>query len=203
MARTMKGLEKKDSSLMFREITPPHGWKEDSDFHYLRLTLPGFEAKDIRIHMDKYGHLVVRGNRQISEHKYMSFEETFDVPATAELEEAEGLFEDEQIYCITIPKKKDGHKSGHRISMQKDGDNNNNNNNPKGKDLKFGPIHKYNTTDKQEGLSHIPADHQRIPKNPLKMIEGDKGKKSIVFSIALLIALIIVMVVLIVKLHRR
>lgn len=40
MARRERGMER-ESSLMFREITPPHGWKQDPENHYLRLTLPG------------------------------------------------------------------------------------------------------------------------------------------------------------------
>lgn len=39
-------------------------------------------------------------------HKYLSFEEAFDVPDDANLEHAEGLFQDDQIYCVTIPKSK-------------------------------------------------------------------------------------------------
>ncbi|XP_051133395.1 uncharacterized protein LOC127253028 [Andrographis paniculata] len=99
-------LDRKNSSIVFIHINPPHGWKDDSQFHYLYLTLPGFETNNITIHMDKYGYLVVRGDRQVSEHKYISFEETFDIPNDADLEEASGQFEDDQIYCVTIPKKK-------------------------------------------------------------------------------------------------
>ncbi|XP_051133334.1 uncharacterized protein LOC127252981 [Andrographis paniculata] len=108
MASTNGGrhrLDKKNSSLLFMQMTPPHGWKEDSHFHYLRITLPGFKTNNVTIHMDKYGHLVVRGDRQISEHKYISFEETFDVPKNGDLENASGVFENDQVYCITIPKK--------------------------------------------------------------------------------------------------
>ncbi|KAG6389977.1 hypothetical protein SASPL_151453 [Salvia splendens] len=104
MEKVVRNLEKKDSSLMFREISPPHKWDQDLDFHYLRLTLPGFISSDVTLHMDKYGHLVVRGSHKITENKYLSFEETFDVPDGAGLELAEGIFEDEQIYCVTIPK---------------------------------------------------------------------------------------------------
>lgn len=41
MARTEKGIGKRELSVVFTEITPPHGWKQDEDYHYLRLTLPG------------------------------------------------------------------------------------------------------------------------------------------------------------------
>ncbi|KAG6391737.1 hypothetical protein SASPL_149496 [Salvia splendens] len=68
MEKAVINLEKKDSSLMLREISPPHKWDQDLDFHYLRLTLPGFISADITQHMDKYGHLVVRGSHDITEH---------------------------------------------------------------------------------------------------------------------------------------
>ncbi|KAH6781578.1 hypothetical protein C2S52_001646 [Perilla frutescens var. hirtella] len=101
-----RGLDKKESSLMFREISPPYRWDQDSDSHYLRLTLPGFASSDVSLNMDKYGHLVVRGTRQMTDHKYLSFEETFDVPVDGDLEQAGGMFEDDQIYRVVIPKKK-------------------------------------------------------------------------------------------------
>lgn len=41
MAKTGRGPEKKESSLMFREISPPHKWDQDLHSHYLRLTVPG------------------------------------------------------------------------------------------------------------------------------------------------------------------
>ncbi|KAL0335646.1 UNVERIFIED_CONTAM: hypothetical protein Sradi_4776500 [Sesamum radiatum] len=159
MATTAGGkrrLDRQNSSLMFRQITPPHGWKEDSGFHYLRLTLPGFEAKDITIHMNKYGHLVVRGDKQVTEHKYITFEETFEVPNNADLEEANGMFEDGHIYCVTIPKKQQVQRNNaeHAITIA------NEENNPKPQGNKDGSFHKYESTNKPDGL--LPQQHGRI-----------------------------------------
>lgn len=78
----------------------------------------GLEAKDISIRMDKYGRLVVRGDKQVSEHKYMSFEETYDVPNDANLEDAHAMFEDGQIYCVTIPKLIKEQQQQHPITIQ-------------------------------------------------------------------------------------
>ncbi|KAI3463993.1 hypothetical protein Pfo_020656 [Paulownia fortunei] len=179
---------------MFRQITPPHGWKEDSAFYYLRLTLPGFETKDVRIHMDKYGHLVVRGDKQVTAHKYISFEETFEVPNNADLEEASGLLEDDQIYCITIPKKQDGQRIGHAITMPKE-EKTPVLDSPKAQDNKIGSFHKYESTKKPEEISppQPPPQPQRVTKNPLNVITGDKSsKKKIAIFVAILTALLVV-----------
>ncbi|KAL2539493.1 SHSP domain-containing protein [Abeliophyllum distichum] len=103
--RIKPGIDKRESSLLFREIVPPHGWKEDENNHYLRLTLPGFQLIDVTLQIDKFGHLVVRGERQLSGHKFISFQETFDLPQNANVEESSGEFVDGEIYCVTIPKK--------------------------------------------------------------------------------------------------
>ncbi|KAK6128232.1 hypothetical protein DH2020_038036 [Rehmannia glutinosa] len=202
MATRGRAMEKKSSSLVFRQITPPHGWKEDSAFYYLRLTLPGFETKDVTIHMDKYGHLVVRGDRQLTEHKYISFEETFEVPNNADLEEASGLFEDDgQIYCITIPKKQEGQRIGHAITMPKEDINKpvDDINNPKRQDNKIGSFHKYESTKKPEEITQ----QNGIGNNPLNVVTGHNNKKKISFAVAILTALLVVGVVLIVKLHHH
>ncbi|KAK4427249.1 hypothetical protein Salat_1493800 [Sesamum alatum] len=188
-------LDRQNSSLMFRQITPPHGWKEDSDSYYLRLTLPGFEAKDITIHMNKYGQLVVRGDKQVTEHKYITFEETFEVPNDADLEEASGMFEDGQIYCVTIPKKQ---QVEHAITVA------NEENKPKPHGNKDGSFHKYDSTKKPEEL--LPQQRGRISaSNSLKIVTGDKSKQKLyfAFSIATVIALLVLAVVLIVKFRRH
>ncbi|KAL2462943.1 uncharacterized protein Fot_54180 [Forsythia ovata] len=102
--RVKPGIVKRESSLLFREIVPPHGWKEDENNHYLRITLPGFEQMNVTLQIDKFGHLVVRGERQLSGHKFVSFQETFDVPKNANVEESSGEFVDGEIFCVTIPK---------------------------------------------------------------------------------------------------
>ncbi|KAL7153338.1 hypothetical protein ABFS83_04G161200 [Erythranthe nasuta] len=194
MAAPMKGFEKKKSSLMFIEMTPPHAWKDDLDFHYLRLTLPGFEAKDVHLRVDKYGHLVVRGDKKVSEHKYVTFEETFDVPNNADLENADGIFEQDQIYCVTIPKTSKGGKiTGHAIAIPHELDNNNNNINT---NLK--PPDSIITT------GSIIHKRDNTKNNPLQVIRRDKySKKKIAFFVAVLIALFVVAVVLTLKFRRR
>lgn len=56
------------------------------------------------LQIDKYGHLVVRGERQLSGHKFVSFYETFKLPQNINIEETSGIFEDGEIFCITLPK---------------------------------------------------------------------------------------------------
>ncbi|KAL1553508.1 hypothetical protein AAHA92_14173 [Salvia divinorum] len=196
MARTERGLGKRELSMIFTEIAPPHGWKQDQDFHYLRLTLPGFEANDITIHMDKYGHLVVRGNKQVSEHRYVSFEETYEIPSDAKLDDAMGLFEDNQIYCVAIPKVKG--QQQHAITMPKE-----HKINPKPRDKKDdASIHQYNN-DKNNNVEkpEVPAQGS-TRKDYLKIVRGDKSAMmKIALYIAALIALTVIMVVIILKLR--
>ncbi|XP_047944765.1 uncharacterized protein LOC125191295 [Salvia hispanica] len=196
MARTERGLGKRDLSMIFTEITPPHGWKQDHDFHYLRLTLPGFEANDITIHMDKYGHLVVRGNKQVTEHKYVSFEETYEIPSDAKLDDAMGLFEDNQIYCVTIPKVKG--QQQHAITMPKE-----HKINPKPRDN--ASIHQYDNNDRNSNVEkpEVPAQGSTKPrKDYLKIVRGDKSAMmKIALYIAALIALTVITVLMILKLR--
>ncbi|KAL2454671.1 SHSP domain-containing protein [Abeliophyllum distichum] len=117
--RIKPGIDKRESSLLFREIVPPHGWKEDENNHYLRLTLPGFQLIDVTLQIDKFGHLVVRGERQLSGHKFISFQETFDLPQNANVEESSGEFVDGEIYCVTIPKKQSSEYSKMKTPTQK------------------------------------------------------------------------------------
>lgn len=130
----------------------------------------------MHLRVDKYGHLVVRGDKQVSDHKYISFEETFDVPKNADIENADGLFEDNQIYCVTIPKINGGRRTGHAITIP-NLDNNQNKHKP------------HEITEKPHGIGN----------NPLQVIRGDKSRKKIGFFIAVLIALLIIAVALIIK----
>ncbi|KAL0421881.1 UNVERIFIED_CONTAM: hypothetical protein Slati_3211000 [Sesamum latifolium] len=161
--------------------------------------IEGFEAKDITIHMNKYGHLVVRGDKQVTGHKYITFEETFEVPNDADLEEASGMFKDGQIYCVTIPKKQQVQTNvEHGITIAHD------QNNPKPQGNKDGSFHKYETTKRPDGL--LPQQHGRISaSNSLKIVTGDKSKQKLyfVFSIATVIILLVLAVVLIVKFRRH
>ncbi|CAA0826630.1 Unknown protein [Striga hermonthica] len=197
MATRTGALDRKNSSLMFRQITPPHGWKEDSAFYHLRLTLPGFETKDIKIHVDKYDHLVVRGDKQVSEHKYISFEETFEVPNNGDLDEASGSFEDNQIYCITIPKKQGGRVTGHAITIPKQ------DNGPKGQDNRIGSSHKYDHSPKQEELTPMNGITRHNIDNPLAVVTGHKYKRKIALLGVVIVALVISGVVIyLVKFHH-
>ena len=114
--------------------------------------------------MDKYGHLVVRGSHNITEHKYLSFEETFDVPDGANLELAEGIFEDEQIYCVTIPKS---NKLGQQVSGSDS------------KRVKF---------DDHDQNKYKKNDLNERPR-PSSVIETQNSMKKIAFLIAILVAI--------------
>lgn len=138
--------------------------------------------------MDKYGHLVVRGNRQVTENKYVTFDETFEVPKDAKLEDASGFFEDGQIYCVAIPKVKGQH---HALTIPKDHQNTS----PKPRNKKEGAsIHRYNEGDK--------VVRRGNPKDYLKNVTGEPSNKKVAYFVAILLALVIIMVILIVKLRR-
>lgn len=123
----------------------------------------------------------------MTEHKYVSFEETFEVPNDAKLEDASGMFEDGQIYCIAIPKVK-----GIAITMPPRDQNIS----PKPRSKKEGAsIHRYN-----EGEKAVPR--RESPKDYLKNITGEPSNKKVAYFVAILLALVIIMVVLIVKLRR-
>lgn len=112
--------------------------------------------------MDKYGHLLVRGSREVTQHKYLSFEETFDVPDDGNLEHAEGLFQDDQIYCVTIPKNK-------KLGQPADG----------GGGVKW----EHHTKDYKKG-----HDESMCPK-PAGVISMHNSKNKIAFLIAILVAI--------------
>lgn len=151
--------------------------------------------------MDKYGHLVVRGNKQVTEHKYVSFEETYEIPSDAKLDDAMGLFEDNQIYCVTIPKVKG--QQQHAITMPKE-----HRINPKPHDKKDeASINQYNNNndDKNSNVEkpEVPAQGSTRPrKDYLKIVRGDKSAMmKMALYIATLIALTVITVVIILKLR--
>lgn len=142
--------------------------------------------------MDKYGHLVVRGNKQVTGRKYVSFEETFEVPKDAKLDDASGMFEDGQIYCIAIPKVKG---KQHAITMPEDHINPTK---PRYK-KEEASIRRYVAVgDRDEKVSRGGS-----PKDYLKNITGETSNKKIAYFVAILLALVVIMVVLIVKLRRN
>lgn len=159
----------------------------------------GFEAKDISIRMDKYGRLVVRGDKQVSQHKYMSFEETYDVPSDANLEDAHAMFEDGQIYCVTIPKlTKEQQQQQHAITIPQHQNQNQNQN--------LNQNLNQNQNQNQNNINH-PNPTQEKPvssRDYLKLIRGDRSSaKKVALFVALLIALLVLLVFLIIKFRRR
>ncbi|KAL3819377.1 hypothetical protein ACJIZ3_005282 [Penstemon smallii] len=193
-------LDKKSSSLMFVAITPPHEWKEDDNSYYLCLTIPGFESENITINVDKYGHLVVRGHMQVSEHKFINFEETYELPQNSNIEDAGGQFQDEQIYCVIIPKQKEK-TIRHKISTPKEEKTTSP---PKKKqpvekkpiltEDKVDSFHRYEDSEKPQE-SHPSKPH-------LQIITTENKKKKITFSVALVLILIVIAVPLIIKFHH-
>lgn len=140
----------------------------------------GFTNKDISLHVDKYGHLVVRGSHQMTEHKYVSFAETFDVPEGADLELAEGMFEDDQIYCIVIPKND---KLGQEV-----GDGGSTSKGVKLEDHDHSKDNKVDSVFHKHGFGgHVTLPNQ--PSLPFSVTSKEKSMKRIVFIIMILIAL--------------
>lgn len=109
----------------------------------------------------------------MTEHKYMSFAETFDVPEGGDLELAEGLFEDDHTYCIAIPKN---NKLGQEVG---DGGSTS-----KGVKLEDHDHSNADSVFHKHGL----GGHVTLPNQPLS-VSKEKSMKSIVFLIAILIAI--------------
>ncbi|CAI9773746.1 unnamed protein product [Fraxinus pennsylvanica] len=214
-----KGLDKRESSLLFREIVPPHGWAEDENNHYLRLTLPGFKQPDVTLQIDKYGHLVVRGERQLSGHKFVSFHETFNLPKNINVEETSGEFEDGEIFCITFPKLSEIEQrrmqpvrdryDSHNIRVPKEQQPYSTNIDGKSMGRPGSKRDNANDSNKQSTKKRDEFIDPEVPNTPkgkiaLDTIESDeKSKTKMWVLIGLLVILLIVVVVPIsVKLHK-
>ncbi|CAK9155678.1 unnamed protein product [Ilex paraguariensis] len=107
MANTMatKGVAdgKNTQNSIFEELDPSSSWTEDSTFHYLLIDLPGFKMEEVTLEVDKYGHILVHGERPVSENKFIRFKQTFNVPENSNIEDIAGKFEDGLLY-VAIPK---------------------------------------------------------------------------------------------------
>ncbi|PIN06785.1 hypothetical protein CDL12_20655 [Handroanthus impetiginosus] len=90
--------------MVFEYMVPSSSWSEDTDCHYLRIDLPGFNMEEMRLRADKYGHIIVSGERQVNDNKIIHFEQLFKVPENSDIEETSAIFEDDRTYCVTIPK---------------------------------------------------------------------------------------------------
>ncbi|GAB2251687.1 hypothetical protein Droror1_Dr00004534 [Drosera rotundifolia] len=87
----------------YQEIVPSSGWTEDTKFHHLLIDLPDFRKDDVRLQVDKSGHLTVIGGRLLGHDKYMNFEKTFKLPESSDSAKITGKFEGDILY-IRIPK---------------------------------------------------------------------------------------------------
>ncbi|KAL9252798.1 22.0 kDa heat shock protein-like protein [Drosera capensis] len=92
-----------DQERTYQEIVPSSGWTEDTKFHRLLIDLPDFRKDDIRLQVDKSGHLTVIGGRLLNRDKYMNFEKTFKLPENSDSAKISGEFEGDMLY-IRIPK---------------------------------------------------------------------------------------------------
>ncbi|KAL0416417.1 UNVERIFIED_CONTAM: class I heat shock protein 1 [Sesamum latifolium] len=111
-------------NMVFEHAVPSSCWTEDADCHCLLIDLPGFKKEEVRVRADGNGCVVVSGERETNHNKVVRFEESFKVPADSNIEETSVIFEDE-IFYITIPKKKDvpSVREGNQNSVSDDSDN--------------------------------------------------------------------------------
>ncbi|KAL0355568.1 UNVERIFIED_CONTAM: hypothetical protein Sradi_4003700 [Sesamum radiatum] len=90
--------------MVFEHVVPSSCWTKDADCHCLLIDLPGFKKEEVRVRADGNDYVVV--------------------PADSNIEETSAIFEDE-IFYITIPKKKDvpSVREGNQNSVSDDSDN--------------------------------------------------------------------------------
>ncbi|XP_071713809.1 uncharacterized protein [Rutidosis leptorrhynchoides] len=94
---------KSSSSLQFQEFVPPSAWTEDETCHYLLVDLPGFKKHELKLEVADQTHIVVSGERQVSENKYKRFEQRFELPNNADVVKITGKLDGEILY-ISVPK---------------------------------------------------------------------------------------------------
>ncbi|KAL0292104.1 UNVERIFIED_CONTAM: class I heat shock protein 1 [Sesamum calycinum] len=124
-----KNGKRSSGNMVFEHVVPSSCWTEDADCHCLLIDLPGFKKEEVRVRADGNGYVVVSGERETNCNKAIRFEESFKVPADSNIEETSAIFEDE-IFYITIPKKKDAPsvRGGNQNNVSDDSDNDNSGN---------------------------------------------------------------------------
>ncbi|KAL1373320.1 hypothetical protein HN51_003302 [Arachis hypogaea] len=85
------------------EIVPSSGWTEDSAGHYLLVDLPEFKKEEVKLQIDSYGRIIVKGERHPNERKRVRFHLTFPVPVDSDTDKVAGRF-DAGILYVTVPK---------------------------------------------------------------------------------------------------
>ncbi|XP_057422173.1 18.0 kDa class II heat shock protein-like [Lotus japonicus] len=86
------------------EIVPNSGWTEDSAGHYLLVDLPEFRKEEVKLQVDSYGRIVVKGERQANEQKRVHFQLVFPVPVDSDTDKLAGHFDGGILY-VTVPKR--------------------------------------------------------------------------------------------------
>ncbi|KAJ0680470.1 putative alpha crystallin/Hsp20 domain, HSP20-like chaperone [Helianthus annuus] len=116
--------DKQSSSLVFEEFVPPSAWTEDTTCHYLLVDLPGFKKHELKLQVDDRTHIIVSGERQVSENKYKRFEQKLELPKDADIEKITGKLDGEILY-ISVPKKVEQvhNETKHAASNEDEADN--------------------------------------------------------------------------------
>ncbi|XP_027921307.1 uncharacterized protein LOC114179241 [Vigna unguiculata] len=87
-----------------QQIVPNSGWTQDSAGHYLLVDLPEFRKEEVKLQVDSYGRIVVKGERQINAWKHDHFRLTFPAPLDSDMDRIAGKFDGGVLY-VTIPKQ--------------------------------------------------------------------------------------------------
>ncbi|KAG2407707.1 uncharacterized protein HKW66_Vig0025290 [Vigna angularis] len=89
---------------VLQQIVPNSGWTQDSAGHYLLVDLPEFRKEEVKLQVDSYGRIVVKGERQINAWKHDHFRLTFPAPLDSDMDRIAGKFDGGVLY-VTIPKQ--------------------------------------------------------------------------------------------------
>lgn len=118
-------------SLVEPEFEPQIHWKETPETYILVANLPGFTTEDVRVHIDKWGNLIISGERRVEEWVMVEgrmqrmerlggqrFRKIFGFPAqNLNAEGVTAKFEHETLY-VWLPKVKAKSSTDKRESIE-------------------------------------------------------------------------------------
>ncbi|OWM90436.1 18.5 kDa class I heat shock protein-like [Punica granatum] len=86
------------------ELNPSSGWTEDPNNHYLLIDLPYFKKEEIMLRTEGSNQVNISGKRMASDHKFVYFDETFDLPENSDIQRTSWKLE-AGLLTVTIPKR--------------------------------------------------------------------------------------------------
>ncbi|ONK59361.1 uncharacterized protein A4U43_C08F5650 [Asparagus officinalis] len=89
---------------MDEDFAPLVEWTQDLSNHVLLIHLPGFKKEDIRVHVENYGRIQVKGKKHVIVSKYVNLDQSFIVPQDVVHEKIFTRLEDGILFLI-MPKE--------------------------------------------------------------------------------------------------